>query len=89
MEEQQVHAYDRAAIQATVASMLRDVIKRMKEESKRGPLHWQQVRVLKVFARRFPEAQDFLQRCSQSSSESQKNNLPPIPTGAAKPFRRA
>jgi LmbE family N-acetylglucosaminyl deacetylase len=88
-EEQQAHAYDRAAIRTTIASMLLDEIQRMKEESERGPLCWQQIKALKIFAREFPEAQELLQKCSQSSVKNQKNNLPSIPSGAAKPFRRA
>jgi hypothetical protein len=79
-EEQQVYAYNRAAIRAIVAPMLRDDIKRMKEESERRPLCRQEIKALKIFARHFPEAEEVLQRCKQGSRKNRANNLPVIPS---------
>ena len=45
-EEQQAHACDRAGVGAMVHSILLDDIERMKEESERGPLCWQQIKSL-------------------------------------------
>jgi hypothetical protein len=87
-EEQQVHAYTRAGIRATVGPMLLDVIKRLRDESERRPLVWQEIKSLKVLAPGFPEARDLLQKCSQSTVKARKNNLPAVPCDAAKSFRR-
>ena len=87
-EEQQVHAYTRAGVRATVGPMLLDVIKRLREESERRPLVWQEIKSLKILAPGFPEAQDLLQKCSQSSVRTRKNNLPALPCSASKSFRR-
>jgi hypothetical protein len=145
-EAQQARHYDRAGLSAIVTPMLLDHIKRIKEESERGPLCWHQVKALELYARHFPEAQELLQKClqngikkrklfaeivretprqegeayiawvhrirdqcakydttkyptviteellkrySQGGVKKRKNNLPPIPSGAAKSFRRA
>jgi hypothetical protein len=88
-EDQQARAYDRVALRLTTGYMLLDHIKRMKEESERRPLCWQEIKGLKILARKFPEAHALLQKCSQSNAKNQKNNLPPISSGAAKSFRRA
>jgi hypothetical protein len=87
-EEQQVHAYIRAGVRATVGPMLLDVIKRLKEESERRPLVWQEIKSLKILAPGFSEARDLLQKCSKSSVKARKNNLPAVPCDAAKSFRR-
>jgi hypothetical protein len=68
--------------------MLLDDIKRMKRESERRPLVWQEIKALNIFARRFPEAQELLQNCSQNSVKNQQNNLPVSSSRAAKSFRR-
>lgn len=86
-EEQQVCAYDRAAMSAIVAPMLLDQIKRIKQTEKHGPLNCYQIKTLKLLARAFPEARELLEKCSQSSLKNQKNNLPAISAGAAKSFR--
>jgi len=86
-EEQQVRAYDSVAIDAMLAPVLLDAIERIKQQSKRSPLCWQQIRTLKIFAREFPQAQELLQECSQSRLTIQKNNLPATSPGAAKSFR--
>jgi hypothetical protein len=144
-EEQQARAYDRAGIRAMTASMVHEDIERIKQESKRGPMSWYDIKALKIFARAFPEAQEllhkclqngikkrkrfavivretprqegetdiawvrriwnqcakydtkcpavitteFLEKCSQGSAKSLKNNLPPIPYDSAKSFKRA
>lgn len=118
------------------------MIKRMREESERGPLSRHDVKALKILAPQFPEAQELLQKClrdglkerkrfaeivketprqegetytlwvrriwdrcdkydtkcptvitvellqkySQDGVKNQKNNLPVIPSGAAKSF---
>jgi hypothetical protein len=78
-EDQQAHAYDRAALRITTGYILRDQIERMKKESELRPLCWQEIKALKLFAHHFPEARELLQKCSQNSVKNQKNNLPPIP----------
>jgi len=88
-EEQQVRAYDRAAMSAMVAPMLLEQIERIKHADKHGPLNCHQIKTLKLLARGFPEARELLQKCSQSSLKKQKNNLPAISAGAAKSFRSA
>ena len=85
-EEQQVRAYDRAAMSAMVAPMLLDQIESIKQADKRGPLNSHQIKTLKLLARGFPEAGELLQK-SQSSLKNQKNNLPAISASAAKSFR--
>jgi hypothetical protein len=71
-EEQQVYAYNRAAIRAIAAPMLRQDIKRIKEESERRPLCRQEIKALKVLARQFPEAQEVLQKCSRKAVMKRK-----------------
>jgi hypothetical protein len=73
-EEQQAHAYDRAAFRVTIASMLRDDIKGMKKESERRPLCWQEIKSLKMFARHFPEAQELLRTSSQEGRKKRKRS---------------
>jgi hypothetical protein len=85
-EEQQVRACDRALIQALVAPALIDTLESIKREAKRGPLNRHQIKMLKLFARAFPEAQELLQKL-QSSVKNQKNNLPVISPCVAKSFR--
>lgn len=87
-EEQQARAYDRAGAGTMAQFMLLDSIERMKKESEHRPLVWQEIKVLKIFARQFPEAQELLQNCSQSSAKNQQNNLPVSSSRAAKFFRR-
>ena len=87
-EEQQVYAYNRAAIRAIVAPMLRDDIKRMTEESERRPLWREEIKALKILARHFPEAQEVLQRCAQGSRKNRGNNLPVIPPDSDKSLIR-
>jgi predicted secreted protein len=71
-EEQQVYAYNRAGIRATVGPVLLDVIKRMRKESERGPLCRQDIEALKIFARQFPEAQELLQKCLRNGIKKRK-----------------
>ena len=141
-EEQQVHAFTRAAVRVAVGPMLLDTIELIKVETERRPLCRQEIKILKILARQFPEAHELLQtrsqdgpkkrkrfaeivketprqegetpiawvrriwdqcakydaKCpkvlteellegySQGSAKSQKNNLPMIPSGAAKSF---
>lgn len=68
--------------------MLRDCIERMKKESERRPLCWQEIKSLKIFAGHFPEARELLLKCSQGSVDNQKNNLPPVDASTARSFRR-
>ena len=89
-EEQQAHACDRAGAGAMAHSMLLDTLARIKREAKRSPLSWWDIKTLRILVRAgFPEAQELLRKCSQSSVENQKNNLPVIPPGTSKSFRRA
>jgi hypothetical protein len=64
-EEQQVRAFDRAAMSAMVAPMLLDQIERIKQADKRGPLNCYQIKTLKLLAQGFPEARELLQKYSQ------------------------
>jgi hypothetical protein len=85
-EEQRVVVYTRAGIRALATSALRDKLEDLRRDAKRGPLHWAQIKMLKLFARAFPEAQKLLQKL-QSSVKNQKDNLPVISPCAAKSFR--
>lgn len=87
-EEQQILAHNRAAVRATVGAMLLDTIERIKHESENRPLVWKEIRTLKILAPGFPEARELLQKYSQNGVKDQKSNLPPIPSDAAKSFRR-
>lgn len=71
-EEQQAHACDRAGVSAFVHSLLLDDIKRMKQDSVRRPLVWQEIKALKIFAPHFPEAQELLGKCSQEGPKERK-----------------
>ncbi len=72
-EEQQARAYDRAGIGTMAHSILLDDIKRMKRESERRPLVWQEIKALKIFATEgFREAQELLRTCSQESRKKRK-----------------
>jgi hypothetical protein len=53
--------------------MMRNQIERLKKESERRPLCWQEIKVLKIFARDFPEAQELLQKCPQVGQKSRKS----------------
>lgn len=66
-EEQQFYAYNRAAMRATVGPMLLDTIERIKVETERRPLCRQEIKILKILARQFPEARELLQKCSQDA----------------------
>jgi hypothetical protein len=88
-EEQQARAYDQAGVRLVTGHMLRNQIERMKKDSERRPLVWQEIKVLKILAPGFPEARELLQKCSQNSAKDQRNNLPVSASGAAKSFRRA
>jgi hypothetical protein len=72
-EDQQARGYERAAIRATTGYKLRDVIERMKKDSERRPLVWQEIKALKLFARQFPEAQELLQSCSHEGRKQRKH----------------
>jgi hypothetical protein len=71
-EEQQVYAYSRAAIRATVGPMLLETIERMKQDSERRPLSRHEIKALKILARQFPDAQEVLQKCSQYGVKKRK-----------------
>jgi hypothetical protein len=88
-EENQIHSYTRAGVRAIAGAALRDSIKRMRKESKHRGLCWHEIKSLKILAPGFPEAQELLQKCSQSGVKTAKNNLPPISTAVAKSFRHA
>jgi len=71
-EEQQVHAFTRAAMRATVGPMLLDTIERIKLETERRPLCRQEIKILKILSRQFPEAQEALQKCSPGRVKKRK-----------------
>jgi hypothetical protein len=62
-EEQQALAYDRAGAGTMAHFILLESIERMKKESEQRLLCWQEIKVLKMLARDFPEAQELLQKC--------------------------
>jgi hypothetical protein len=72
-EEQQARDFDRAGVGTMAHSILLDDIKRMKRESERRPLVWQEIKALKIFAKEgFPEAQELLRTCSQEARKKRK-----------------
>jgi hypothetical protein len=71
-EDRQARGFERAAIRATAGYNLRDVIDRMKKDSERRPLVWQEIKALKLFSRQFPEARELLQSCSHESRKQRK-----------------
>jgi hypothetical protein len=71
-EEQQVYAHNRAAMRATVGPMLLDTIERIKVETERRPLCRQEIKILKILARQFPEAHELLQKRSQDGPKKRK-----------------
>lgn len=72
-EEQQVYAYNRAAMRVAVGPMLLDTIERIKVESERRPLDRQEIKILKILARQFPEAHELLQKRSQHGPKKRKH----------------
>jgi hypothetical protein len=88
-EAQRADAFTRTGIRIVTGAILRNSIKRMRKESEHRVLCWQEIKSLKMLAPGFPEAQELLQRCPQRGVKSAKNNLPPISTPIAKPFRNA
>jgi hypothetical protein len=86
-ERQQAHACDRTAASTMVHFMLLDDIERMRKESERRPLCWQEIKSLKLLAGHFPEAHELLQKCSQNTMKGPKNNLPVFSSRSAKSFR--
>jgi hypothetical protein len=72
-EEEQIHAYTRAAIRAMVMPSLLDNLEEIKQDAKRGPLHPAQFKMLKLFAKQgFSGAQELLQKCSQVGLKKRK-----------------
>ncbi len=71
-EEQQVCAYNRAAMRVTVEPMLLETIERMKQDSERRPLCRQEIKILKTLARHFPEARDLLLKTPQDGLKKRK-----------------
>jgi hypothetical protein len=88
-EENQIHSFTRAGVSAIAGAILRNSIRRMRKESERHKLCWQEIKSLTMLARRFPEAQELLQKCSQAGVKNAKNNLPPSAPDIAKSFRQA
>jgi hypothetical protein len=67
----------RECIDSLVTPKLFDQIESMRQDFKRGPLDPHQIKMLKVFAENFPEAQELLQKLSQIKPEWKKVELPP------------
>jgi hypothetical protein len=88
-DAQRAEAFTRAGIQTVTGAILRNSIERMRKESEHRALCWQEIKSLTMLARRFPEAQELLQKCSQNLVKRAKNNLPPTSTKVAKSLRRA
>jgi len=66
-EAREAEAYNRRATCRYVGSVLRDQLEQLKQEARRGPLNHYQIKMLKLLARNFPEAQELLPTCSQGS----------------------
>jgi hypothetical protein len=71
-EEQQFYAYNRAAMRSMVGPMLLDTIERIEVETERRPLYRQEIKILKILARQFPEAQELLQERSRDGVMKRK-----------------
>jgi hypothetical protein len=67
----------RECINSIVTPGLLDQIESMRQDFKRGPLDPHQLKMLKVFAKNFPEAQELLQKHSQIKPEWKKVELTP------------
>jgi len=100
-EEAQMIAYERAGFHSMIDSVLADTLPRMLRElqadAKAGRLSKGQIKMVNLFARSgYPIAQKILQKHSQHMNDAPhqsrgkigKNNLPVIPSDAAKSFRR-
>jgi len=96
-EEAQMIAYERAGFRSMIDSVLADTLRRLQVDAKAGRLSKGQIKMVNLFARRgYPIAQKILQKHSQHMNDAPhqsrgkigKNNLPVIPPGAAKSFRR-
>ena len=71
-EEQQFYAYNRAAMRSMVGPMLLDTIERIRVETERRPLCRQEIKILKILARQFPEALEVLQKRSRDGVMKRK-----------------
>ena len=71
-EEQQFYAHNRAAMRATAVPMLLETIERVRQDTERRPLYRQEIRVLKILARQFPEAQEVLRKRSRDGLMKRK-----------------
>jgi len=87
-EEERVRAHVAAAFRWTLTGLLNDTLRQLNLKAKRGQLSAGEVKILNILARRGNrEAQEILEKCS--SAEKSRNNLPLIPSRAAKFFRSA
>jgi DNA-binding transcriptional MocR family regulator len=57
----------RECVDAIITPGLLDQIESIRQDAKRGPLNHYQIKMLKLLARQFPEAQELLQKCSGSA----------------------
>jgi predicted secreted protein len=92
-EEAEVRACNRAVIGGLVGPMILDNIARLKQKAQNGPLFWQEIKILKIFAAQgFSEAKEVLQKCTRSSVKRQRrvkrknDNLPPVVPPMASPI---
>jgi hypothetical protein len=67
----------RECLDSIVMPGLLNEIESMRQDFKRGPLNPQQAKMLKVFAKNFPGAQELLQKHSHIKPEWKKVELPP------------
>jgi hypothetical protein len=88
-EEAQTKAYDNAAFQSMIASVMDYSMRELLMRLEAGrTLSRQQTRLVNLLARKgFPMARKIKEQCSQNNVKTQKNNLPAIRSGVAKSFK--
>jgi hypothetical protein len=63
-EKQRVHSCTIASLRALGASAFHDNMERIRQDAKRGPLHPEQIKMLRLFVRYgYPGAPELLQKC--------------------------
>jgi len=62
----------RECLDAIITPGFLDKVEELRREAKRGPLNSHQIKMLKLFARQFPEAQEILQKCRQMTPEEER-----------------
>jgi hypothetical protein len=72
-ESERSFACTLASLRALAASDFLDIIEGIRQDAKRGPLHPEQIKMLKLCARAgFPGAQDLLSKCFEAGVKKRK-----------------